>query len=487
MQRPTTDLLRHELRRFLLSFASVSGGNYAAIALSFLISVTLTRILGAEEFGRLALLLTISQVLVVLVSSWTLTGLVRFGAREYAASRSIAETFWSRATLLGPWLVAALTVLAISAGVLTANLQVPAHTMAVVALHIVGATIFSTAAGALQATGRMSGYGAALFAERALALVAVLVLHRVQGIDAVAALAIYATTNAFVATWALRSLGTRELTPVRVRRAAVLALWRFSLPLVASTWAGLLGTQWIDLAMIRIFLDLADVGRYAIASQVAGALMQLAIIMSTLLLPRYSVLAQRDPEALREEVDRVLPYWLLGFSLLAAVAVALAGIGVPLVFGPEFAAAVPALALLIVATSAGAIASTFQALLAAHGIMWPMTGAILASVATNVALNAYLIPRLGISGAALATVISYTVSAALMLSIARQRLRLPVLRYALFVSPAVSMYVLWLALRGAWFYGAALVVLAVGALLISRAFGLFRAAAIEAAVGTDSQ
>ena len=477
---------RSGTRRFLIAFASVSLGNYGAIAMSFLISVALTRALGAEEYGRFALLLTVSQVLVVFVTAWSLTGLVRFGAREHATSGAIAETFWSRAVLVGPSLAAAVGVLLGAAPFLGAVLGVATSATLVVIWHLLGATVASTANGALQALGRMSLYGIALLVERAVSLVAILAVSRLAGLDAVGAVAIYAISGALVGAWVFRSIGARALLPIRASRSSIGALWRFSLPVAASSWAGLLGTQWIDLAMLRYFLDLVAVGRYALAYQLAGALLQIAFVMSTLLLPRYSVMAQREPEELRREVGRTVPYWLFAFSLGAAIAVAAAGPLVPLAFGPDFAPAVPALGLLLVATSAAAIASICQALLAAHGIMWPLTGAIVASVATNVVLNAVLIPPLGIVGAAAATLAAYGLSAALMLSVVRLRIGLGVLRYALFVLPAAAVHLAWLTLGGIAFWLATVVVVTAAAVGLAYAFGLFRTPRDTGAVGSGA-
>ena len=53
---------------FLRNFVGVSLGNYGAIALSFALNVILTWRLGAEQFGRLALLVMAAQLLGCFVS-----------------------------------------------------------------------------------------------------------------------------------------------------------------------------------------------------------------------------------------------------------------------------------------------------------------------------------------------------------------------------------------------------------------------------------
>src|SRR4051812_6855132 len=86
------------------NFLFVGAGNYAAMAVSLAINAVLTRRLGLEQFGHLALLLTASQVLALVAINWTHTALVRFGAQEFARSSSIARTFWARVWMVAPWL-----------------------------------------------------------------------------------------------------------------------------------------------------------------------------------------------------------------------------------------------------------------------------------------------------------------------------------------------------------------------------------------------
>lgn len=128
---------------------------------------------------------------------------------------------------------------------------------------------------------------------------------------------------------------------------------------IAGTWAGLLGSQWIDYVVIRQFLPLAELGRYSLAYQMAGGVQQLTIIVGTLLLPRYSaMLARGDESRARLVVERAVPYWLLGFSLLLGVLVAASEPLVPLLLGRDVRRVGAPLGLLLVAVGAGAIFGT---------------------------------------------------------------------------------------------------------------------------------
>ena len=77
-------------KTFLRNFVSVAVGNYGAIVLSLALSVYLTRSLGAERFGKLALLLMAVQVSGCFLSNWTLPGLVKFGSQEFARGQPLS-------------------------------------------------------------------------------------------------------------------------------------------------------------------------------------------------------------------------------------------------------------------------------------------------------------------------------------------------------------------------------------------------------------
>jgi O-antigen/teichoic acid export membrane protein len=460
--------------RFLAGFGYALGGNYTAILLSFVTNVLLTRALGAAELGRLALLVMVSNVLAFAVSNWTLTAFVHFGARQFAAEGTIGRAFWTRTAVLAPALAVALVGVGVIRPGLARYLVVPEPVVPLLVLHFLATAALNTAGAALQATARLRRYGAALALDKALALAAVLAVLTVGALDAVTALACSMVAALAVSTWVFVSLGPVVFRPALVSPTDWLTMGRYSVPLIASTWAGLFGTQWIDYVVIKRYLPLREVGLYALAYQLAGVVQQASVVLSTLMIPRFSAMIGQDRGGdLKRVVDRAVPYWLFGLS--AGLAVLLGGIDVlvPLVFGPAFAGAVAPLALLIVATLALALFNTFTPLLAAHGATWSLSGVCLLSAAANVVLNLALIPRFGIVGAAWATVIAYAISATLVLAIVQRRFELAAGRCLLFVAPVGVVYLCSVLFRSTLFYPIGAAALAVTALTLVRAFRLF--------------
>ena len=459
---------------FVRSFLSVTVGNYGAIGLSFALNVILTWRLGAEQFGRLALLIMAMQVLTCLISNWTVTALVRFGAKEYARTGTIAESFWSRTLVVAPWAGGAVLALAVWQEQAATYLAVSTGAVWLIFAYFLLSSLLLTFGSAFQASQQMDRYAVTLFADKALVLLGVLLLPVPYDRDPVAVIGCYALSSLVVSLWAMASLGRRLLLPAHAGRAAVADIWKFSLPMIVSTWAGIVGTQWVTYAIIKHYLPLSDLGLYSLANQVAGVVQQVTIISSSLLLPHFSVLVANQQEGeIRALLEKVVPYGMVGFSLMLSLCALLAGPVIPLLFGPTFAGAVPPLILLLVATMALALFSTCMPLVSAYGETWVLTGVTLLSALVNLVAALLLIPAYGINGAALATMLTYATAAALLLGLIHRRLGVATWRLA-----AMGLQVLVVALCSVWlggvsYYLAGVLGAAVSVCALSMACGLF--------------
>lgn len=475
-----------DLSRLFREFVSVSLGNYGGIALSFALNVILAWRLGTEQFGRLALLIMAVQILAGLIANWTMTALVRFGAQEFARTGSVAETFWARLWVIAPWLACAVLALAIGQGAVASYLAVPTWGVWLVFLYFLLSSLVVTLGAVFQACQRMDRYAVALFLDKAVAFVAVLLLPAPYAEDAVPVIACYAASSLAVCVWSVAGLGSRILLPVRAGREAIASLWGFSVPLIVSTWVGLVSTQWIQYAIIKEYLPLPEIGLYSLASQVAGMVQQVTIISSTLLLPHFSMLvANQQNDEIRTLIEKLVPYGFMGFALLLSAGVLLAGAGIPLIFGPAFAGAVPPLSILLVATMALALFNTFMPLVSAYGDTWSLSRITLVSALVNLAGALLLIPRFGINGAAVATLLGHGTAAAMMLARVQSRLGLPVLRLAIMGLPVVLMVACAGALEGGPFYLAGVATMVLSSLALGRAFKLFGQEALRELMRLD--
>lgn len=200
------------------------------------------------------------------------------------------------------------------------------------------------------------------------------------------------------------------------------------------------------------------------------------MIFSTLLLPELSVMVARaEGDRISHQMERLLPYWLLGTSILFTLIVLAAPVGLSFVFGASYRGAAPVLALLMVASCALALYNVCSPLVTAYGATWTLTGVTFVSMAVNVALDLLLIPRFGIKGSAVATILAYSVSAVLALTVVQRRVHGRLFRLGAFGAPVLVACVCFMLMDGSAFYVAALGLSAATVAVSVYAFRLFRA------------
>ncbi|MEA2621083.1 MAG: hypothetical protein QOC97_1856 [Chloroflexota bacterium] len=175
--------------------------------------------------------------------------------------------------------------------------------------------------------------------------------------------------------------------------------------------------QRADVLLLGILAPAASLGVYVVAYQTVEPILVLATASGATVL----ALGHGHPEVERGGVTaRLIRETLLAGGLLALLAAILAPVLVPLIYGAAFAAAVTPLLILlpgIVALSCGRIA---MADLMRRNLLERMAAISVTVMLLNVALNLVLIPIFGPSGAATASLVSYTIQAILAIAVDRR-------------------------------------------------------------------
>lgn len=174
----------------------------------------------------------------------------------------------------------------------------------------------------------------------------------------------------------------------------------------------------LDLFLVNIFIGPAAAGIYVVAVQLVERLWLLAQAVSTVLLPRLSEL--KDREDLKAEMTPLASRWVFSLTIMASVL--LAAIGYPLlrcVFGEEFVSAFSPLLYLLPGIVAGALSKIVASDIAARGKPELNMYTTLASLPLNLVGNFIMIPRMGISGAAVATTFTYVLILIMILFVYR--------------------------------------------------------------------
>ncbi len=207
----------------------------------------------------------------------------------------------------------------------------------------------------------------------------------------------------YLAAYRHRGLSIRAW---RYDRVLAREIWRSSWPLMLASAAAFIYIR-IDQVIVGQLLGNAAVGIYAAAVRVTEVIYFVPGIISASLFPAI-VNAKKSGEDLYRSRLKNFYIFILAISLVLVWPIFLgAGFIIRFIFGASYQAAIPVLQIyawssvgLFLAWAMG------QYLLVENKIKIIFFGN-LATVIVNVLLNLWLIPRLGLSGAALATLVSY--------------------------------------------------------------------------------
>jgi O-antigen/teichoic acid export membrane protein len=197
--------------------------------------------------------------------------------------------------------------------------------------------------------------------------------------------------------------------------------WRFALPAYASSVVVYFNYR-LDEVLIARFLTPVELGHYAIAVALVERLWILTGAVGFALLPHLTSARDRDP-ALAAQVARHVLVWT-GLACLGLFV--LADVVVRTLYSTDFAPAVSPLRWLLPGILTLSVARVIVGeILARKKPELNLVASVLATT-VNLAANLVLIPRLGITGAAIASSLSYTILSALIVWFYRRETGLPI-------------------------------------------------------------
>lgn len=392
----------------------LGAGKALAMAVLLLNGVLLGRVLGPERFGEWSLIVGAATLAHSIAFNWTHPITVRFGAEEWARTRTLRRSLGARLPLILAGLVIATAALLLNPGGWLFSLFALSPTALVaVWVYCLSLWVAGEAGATMQASGAMSAH--ALLTPMAAALQACIIVAcwaagRMQ--PEVVALAVASAALVFWGLVWLRALGRTtalkpEVTSDGLRRAIA-----YGWPLIPTFAVGY-ASDWGDHLILRAWRPLGELGQFSVAYQIMLTLAGAAGVLTTLLLPR---LVQRDVTGdsvvvnyLCDEVPTGLTLWLLGIVWLMAIVPPLA----LAVAGPAYGGAVGLALLLLVGVPGIGITAMYTVL---FNLEHRLSAALLYNVvitAVNLSLSVLLVPSWGAPGACVATACSFVVGQAM--------------------------------------------------------------------------
>ena len=376
---------------------------FIAIPVAFLVNLLMARVLGAADYGRLAFLTALMEVVSRMLTAGFGSAVIQFGAKAHAAGRTDAVSRLLSQSQ-GFRLLVVMPVLSVVV-LLFADVSTSAMVIAIVFGIVVPAALDGAVACLTIENKTADGAKIALVTSLATQVAVVVVVLAVGTPDAV-------WTVRLIVSGAAVALCLLPISAV-YRRAVLrpvlptgmpVGFWRYAVPVgVASVIGGLVMSR-SEIFFMNWLAAPAAVGVFALAFGLAGHVFAPAQAFVGPLVPAISGLMEVDAPAVRPAFRRVLRAGATVVGLVEAVAVVPLAVLVPVLYGPEFAEAGPVVVALGVAAGFVTVASPVVAFVSARLSAGEMLKATSVALVVDVVLALALIPPLGVWGAVIANV-----------------------------------------------------------------------------------
>lgn len=374
-----------------------------------------------ETFGRYALYLSVVSAGTLFLVSWPNAALLRFGREEWTTSGRVGATLGARTTLFAIFAALAIAIAWLFDAKLQRFLDLKASPFLWVALGVMVLPASELLIYLSQAVGKTEAYGYTPLVTKAGFLIAVLlipVLHPSPDWTYLVGALLSSTVAA--ATLAAAVVPRGVWSGFSVRRDTIAALVRYSwaLPLAGiSTYV----VNWIDSWVIGSVLGIASVGVYNWAYQTT-AIASLAFAPIAVVLTPRVIDARLRNDALRLEryARSIVPAVML---LAAAIAAALPLVQPALRYlvSPTYGSVHFIIVILMAALPFQLISYLVTPIGNAYeGVVPRFVGVSAAMAIVNAVGDVVLVPRLGIAGAAIATVGALAMGAMAQVSVVAQ-------------------------------------------------------------------
>jgi len=417
------------VRRFIL------GGSFSSLlaivivkAMGFAESVFVARVIGADGFGLLTLVLSLTNIMIAVATLGVPPAVTKFLAGEVSTSSQASRSTVYMAVRL---IAASSAAVCIAVGLVSYFLLAPYYSnpallnMLILAVILVGLTApLIPFANALQGLGKITQLNWVSVAGAAIGLVLAVVLA--IALAERGALIAFLVGSAMPGFLALRYVkkGIRGL-PNRDPAIPVSAkgMLNYGLPTLLAGLSVLAAVYAMN-SWLAVSSGFVDLGNLAVAGSLAAVIGFVPSAMGIPLVPVLSSLNVSDPKRGRGLVPRAMRITAFVSVPIVVIVIIFAQEIIGVAYGPQFSGASPLLAILATSALIASITGVVGSQIAGSGQMWLGLEINLAWVTAVISSAAALIPRLGAVGASLAILTGYAVLGLILIIIGRRKLLL---------------------------------------------------------------
>ncbi len=386
---------------------------FISLPVAFVVNLLVARTLGAPDYGRLAFLTALMEVVSALMAGGFTAAVIQFGAKAHAAGRR-GDVARLLSQAQGFRLLVVMPVLSLLV-LLVADVSPQAMAVAVVFGVVLPAALDGTVACLTIENKTAQAAQIVLVISLVMQVVVTVVALSTRNPDAIwTSRLVVSGIGLLLCMIPISHAYRRAVLSPRLFRSMPPGFWRFALPVGLAGVVGGLVISRSEVFVLNWLSTPTALGVFALAFGLASHVFAPAQAFVGPLVPAISGLREVEASAVPDAFRRVIRAGSTVAGLIVAVAVVPLAVLVPVLYGGEFASAAP---LFIALSLAGALvltATPVVAFVSARLSGGALLRAYVVALAVDVALAVALVPRIGVWGAVIANVAGTLLSLALL-------------------------------------------------------------------------
>jgi O-antigen/teichoic acid export membrane protein len=395
-----------DIKSFFYNYLHLIFGNaIISTLIGFLNLLLIVRVLSPENYGIYVLFGSVASIIAIL-TAWTSSSIVRFGREEFLTENSVSKTFWANYSILIPAFAIGFLLIFIFRDRLTQYIGINSDFYYLLFIFILISNLSSNITVVFQALGKMRQFAYLPLINSGIFLVALLVCYfgsLACPVELLISVFIFGYLGiVIVGIWLLR----KEITPVYLSREWIKRCISYSWPLAFGGMSQQVIAN-VDQIVIKMFMALSFVGIYNVAYRIHDYLMLVPMQSIALMFPLMtSLIVERQEESIAQYIKNYAPQIAFIWALLLSLFIIFSR-ELFLIFGSDYLIASLPFSILLIGASFRIFALIESPILASYALIKEMVAISVIMGVINLGLDYWLIPLMGISGAAVATTVAF--------------------------------------------------------------------------------
>lgn len=406
-----------EYKRIFKDGIHLFAGKLGTVVITLVSMMILARILTTEQMGKYSLFLMIVNLALIVGLNWSDTSVIRHGREEYVQRKKINKSFWARMYLFVPVIVLFALIFLVFGKQITAYIGIDPNliTLLIVLFLLNGLLNFITSI--YQSSDQMKKSAYVILLQKMFYLVCLLlVFFNIFKASLTIVLIVINVSFLLALTLNIISFDFHKIMPYTFSKEHFKMIWSYSWPQLIG-FPGLYVINYIDLYVIKKYLTMHDVGVYNLAYSIFSNVTLFIMIMYSVTMPLIvEYRTTKKFESIKKHI-RKAPIFVLIWMILVSVGLLLSKFLVPLIFSEKYVESVAPFNILLIASIFYFVSIYLLPIVNAFDLILYSQIFNLIKAGVNIAGDFILVPKIGIIGAAYATLASYAIGMILSITL----------------------------------------------------------------------